>query len=90
MFNSNIKLMNEWLWQARGPFPSQHTAQRTIREREPQDSLLGVSEQSCLLLNSFKWHLLSKEPEEQQREKPKILLEVSEQLKVWKKSLRRR
>ena len=30
-------------------------------EREPQDSLLGVSEQSCLLLNCFKWHLLSKE-----------------------------
>ena len=39
LFNSNIKLMQKWLWQARGPFPSQHRAQRTIREREPQDSL---------------------------------------------------
>ena len=32
-------------------------------EREPQDSLLGVSEQSHLLLHCFKSHLSSKEPE---------------------------
>ena len=42
LFNSNIKLMKKWLWQARGPFPSQHRAQRTIGERTPRFSLRCV------------------------------------------------
>ena len=59
-------------------------------EREPQDSLLGVSEQSCLLLNCFSGIYCQKSPKNNRERSPRFSLRGVRTLESLEKSLRRR